>query len=90
MCGDLWQAKKRVWKLDGEVEKVLWNHLKSEQLLVSYMYIAVGAEISSVCVGVCVRTCMRVLCCVVCVCMRMLCCVVCVCLCVRVCHCVNL
>ena len=28
------QAKVRVWKVDGEVEKVLWNHLRPEQLLV--------------------------------------------------------
>ena len=34
---DVIQVKIRVWKLDGEVEKVLWNHLKPEQLLVSYL-----------------------------------------------------
>ena len=31
------QNKIRVWKLDGEVEKLLWNHLKPDHLLVLYM-----------------------------------------------------
>ena len=40
----------RSWKLDGEVEKVLWNHFKPELLLVC------------VCVCVCLSVCVSVHC----------------------------
>ena len=73
LFGDFVQAKKRVWKLDGEVEKVLWNHLKPEQLLVSYVYAVVGA-----CGCVHVHACGHK--CVTCVCVYA---------CVDVCYCVG-
>ena len=29
------QKEVRMWKLDGEIERILWNHLKPDHLLVN-------------------------------------------------------
>ena len=33
--------------MDGEIEKVLWNHLKPDHLLVRCMCIGIGSDLAS-------------------------------------------